>query len=174
MSLKRAKETRVVEGGGGGEIECYLDEEMGYGCGPPTYITDRPTERNERGKIGVIFNVGTDDIIIEEGAVMVSDGKYHVVRFTRSGGNATLQVDNQPVIERFPSAPGTVKASIESRPAEYEDASQVWLVSMGIGQDTERGHFTLGKYVEVFISHASAPRLSLALLRVNDHKASKL
>lgn len=29
MSLKRAKETRVVEGGGGGEIKCYLDEEMG-------------------------------------------------------------------------------------------------------------------------------------------------
>lgn len=51
----------------------------------------------------MIFNVGTDDIIIEEGAVTVSDGKYHVVRFTRSGGNATLQVDNQPVIERFPS-----------------------------------------------------------------------
>ncbi|KAM6949324.1 neurexin-2-beta isoform 3-T3 [Aplochiton taeniatus] len=57
----------------------------------------------ERGKIGVIFNVGTDDIAIEESAVTVSDGKYHVVRFTRSGGNATLQVDNQPVIERFPS-----------------------------------------------------------------------
>ncbi|XP_076144598.1 neurexin-2-like [Alosa pseudoharengus] len=57
----------------------------------------------ERGKVGVIFNVGTDDISIEESAVAVSDGKYHVVRFTRSGGNATLQVDNQPVIERFPS-----------------------------------------------------------------------
>ncbi|XP_058240452.1 neurexin 2b isoform X3 [Hemibagrus wyckioides] len=57
----------------------------------------------ERGKIGVIFNVGTDDIAIEENGVVVSDGKYHVVRFTRSGGNATLQVDNQPVIERFPS-----------------------------------------------------------------------
>ncbi|XP_072525904.1 neurexin-2-like isoform X14 [Salminus brasiliensis] len=57
----------------------------------------------ERGKIGVIFNVGTDDIAIEESGVVVSDGKYHVVRFTRSGGNATLQVDNQPVIERFPS-----------------------------------------------------------------------
>uniref|UniRef100_A0A3Q0S7N9 Neurexin 2b n=1 Tax=Amphilophus citrinellus TaxID=61819 RepID=A0A3Q0S7N9_AMPCI len=50
------------------------------------------------------LRVGTDnDITIEESAVMVSDGKYHVVRFTRSGGNATLQVDNQPVIERFPS-----------------------------------------------------------------------
>ncbi|XP_057711344.1 neurexin-2-like isoform X4 [Corythoichthys intestinalis] len=57
----------------------------------------------ERGRVGVIFNVGTDDIAIEESAVMVSDGKYHVVRFTRSGGNATLQVDNQPVIERYPS-----------------------------------------------------------------------
>ncbi|XP_051501559.1 neurexin-2-like isoform X3 [Myxocyprinus asiaticus] len=57
----------------------------------------------ERGRVGVIFNVGTDDIIIEEGGVMVSDGKYHVVRFTRSGGNATLQVDNLPVLERFPS-----------------------------------------------------------------------
>ncbi|GLD75428.1 neurexin-2-beta-like isoform X11 [Lates japonicus] len=62
----------------------------------------------ERGKIGVIFNVGTDDITIEESAVMVSDGKYHVVRFTRSGGNATLQVDNQPVIERFPSGAGAL------------------------------------------------------------------
>ncbi|XP_055037014.1 neurexin-2-beta isoform X17 [Misgurnus anguillicaudatus] len=56
----------------------------------------------EQGKVGVIFNVGTDDITIDEPAVTVNDGKYHVVRFTRSGGNATLQVDNQPVIERFP------------------------------------------------------------------------
>lgn len=57
----------------------------------------------EQGKICVIFNVGTDDITIDEPAVVVSDGKYHVVRFTRSGGNATLQVDNQPVIERYPT-----------------------------------------------------------------------
>ncbi|XP_041948031.1 neurexin 2a isoform X10 [Alosa alosa] len=57
----------------------------------------------EEGKIGVIFNVGTDDITINEPAIAVADGKYHVVRFTRSGGNATLQVDNQPVIERYPA-----------------------------------------------------------------------
>ncbi|XP_029703957.1 neurexin-2-beta isoform X3 [Takifugu rubripes] len=56
----------------------------------------------DQGKIGVIFNVGTDDITIDEPAVVVNDGKYHVVRFTRSGGNATLQVDNHPVIERYP------------------------------------------------------------------------
>ncbi|XP_035035176.1 neurexin 2a isoform X11 [Hippoglossus stenolepis] len=56
----------------------------------------------DQGKICVIFNVGTDDITIDEPAVIVNDGKYHVVRFTRSGGNATLQVDNHPVIERYP------------------------------------------------------------------------
>ncbi|NWR04062.1 NRX1A protein, partial [Paradoxornis webbianus] len=55
------------------------------------------------GKIGVKFNVGTDDIAIEEMNAIINDGKYHVVRFTRSGGNATLQVDNWPVIERYPA-----------------------------------------------------------------------
>ncbi|XP_058880816.1 neurexin-1 isoform X2 [Acipenser ruthenus] len=57
----------------------------------------------EKGNIGVIFNVGTDDIAIEEPAKFVNDGKYHIVRFTRSGGNATLQVDDLPVIERYPT-----------------------------------------------------------------------
>uniref|UniRef100_A0A4W5RR61 Laminin G domain-containing protein n=1 Tax=Hucho hucho TaxID=62062 RepID=A0A4W5RR61_9TELE len=50
-----------------------------------------------------IFNVGTDDINIEETAKFVNDGKYHIVKFTRSGGNATLQVDDLPVIERYPT-----------------------------------------------------------------------
>ncbi|KAM9601021.1 neurexin-1 isoform 34-T34 [Trichechus inunguis] len=56
-----------------------------------------------QGKIGVKFNVGTDDIAIEESNAIINDGKYHVVRFTRSGGNATLQVDSWPVIERYPA-----------------------------------------------------------------------
>uniref|UniRef100_A0A672MRP4 Neurexin 1 n=1 Tax=Sinocyclocheilus grahami TaxID=75366 RepID=A0A672MRP4_SINGR len=57
----------------------------------------------ERGNIKVVFNVGTDDINIEETSKFVNDGKYHIVRFTRSGGNATLQVDDLPVIERYPT-----------------------------------------------------------------------
>ncbi|KAM4018319.1 neurexin-2-beta isoform 16-T18 [Anomaloglossus baeobatrachus] len=57
----------------------------------------------DQGTVGVIFNVGTDDITIEEPGALVSDGKYHVVRFTRSGGNATLQVDSWPVNERYPA-----------------------------------------------------------------------
>ncbi|XP_010186221.1 PREDICTED: neurexin-1-beta, partial [Mesitornis unicolor] len=60
-------------------------------------------DQEHQGKIGVKFNVGTDDISIEEINAIINDGKYHVVRFTRSGGNATLQVDNWPVIERYPA-----------------------------------------------------------------------
>ncbi|XP_054653907.1 neurexin-1a-like isoform X24 [Dunckerocampus dactyliophorus] len=56
----------------------------------------------EKGKIAVVFNVGTDDINIEETSKFVNDGKYHIVKFTRSGGNATLQLDDLPVIERYP------------------------------------------------------------------------
>lgn len=33
----------------------------------------------------------------------MNDGKYHVVRFVRNGGNATLQVDNWAINEHFPA-----------------------------------------------------------------------
>uniref|UniRef100_A0A9J8C9X7 Neurexin 3a n=1 Tax=Cyprinus carpio carpio TaxID=630221 RepID=A0A9J8C9X7_CYPCA len=57
----------------------------------------------EQGKIGVTFNIGTSDITVQESSTAVNDGKYHVVRFTRNGGNATLQVDNWAINEHFPS-----------------------------------------------------------------------
>uniref|UniRef100_A0A672T439 Neurexin-3b-like n=1 Tax=Sinocyclocheilus grahami TaxID=75366 RepID=A0A672T439_SINGR len=57
----------------------------------------------EEGKVGVTFNIGTVDISVKELNTEVNDGKYHVVRFTRNGGNATLQVDNWPINEHFPS-----------------------------------------------------------------------
>lgn len=55
--------------------------------------------------------MGTDDINIEEKSKFVNDGKYHIVKFTRSGGNATLQVDDLPVIERFPTGEETLHLS---------------------------------------------------------------
>uniref|UniRef100_A0A674HIS2 Neurexin 2 n=1 Tax=Taeniopygia guttata TaxID=59729 RepID=A0A674HIS2_TAEGU len=55
-----------------------------------------------QGAVGVLFNVGTEDIALEERGAAVSDGRFHVVRFTRSGGNATLQVDGGPLHERYP------------------------------------------------------------------------
>ncbi|XP_053093559.1 neurexin 3a isoform X20 [Pangasianodon hypophthalmus] len=57
----------------------------------------------EQGKIGVTFNIGMVDIVVQESSMPVNDGKYHVVRFTRNGGNATLQVDNWAINEHFPS-----------------------------------------------------------------------
>ncbi|XP_076128163.1 neurexin 3b isoform X39 [Alosa pseudoharengus] len=57
----------------------------------------------EEGKVGVTFNIGTVDISVKEISATVNDGKYHLVRFTRNGGNATLQVDNWPINEHFPS-----------------------------------------------------------------------
>ncbi|XP_051501644.1 neurexin-3b-beta isoform X6 [Myxocyprinus asiaticus] len=57
----------------------------------------------EEGKVGVTFNIGTVDISVKELNTEVNDGKYHVVRFTRNGGNATLQVDSLPINEHFPS-----------------------------------------------------------------------
>lgn len=49
------------------------------------------------------FNIGTVDISVKETTTAINDGKYHLVRFTRNGGNATLQVDNWPVNEHFPT-----------------------------------------------------------------------
>ncbi|XP_078090558.1 neurexin 3a isoform X31 [Mustelus asterias] len=57
----------------------------------------------EQGKISVVFNVGTDDIVIKETSNVVNDGNYHLVRFTRNGGNATLQVDNWAINEFYPT-----------------------------------------------------------------------
>uniref|UniRef100_A0AAQ4RPJ4 Neurexin 3a n=1 Tax=Gasterosteus aculeatus aculeatus TaxID=481459 RepID=A0AAQ4RPJ4_GASAC len=57
----------------------------------------------QQGKIGVTFNIGTVDISVRESSTPVNDGKYHVVRFTRNGGNATLQVDNWSINEHFPT-----------------------------------------------------------------------
>lgn len=77
-------------------IKCWLTSTTSYNLfSPPPF--------QHQGKIGVKFNVGTDDIAIEESNAIINDGKYHVVRFTRSGGNATLQVDSWPVIERYPA-----------------------------------------------------------------------
>ncbi|XP_075700569.1 neurexin 3 isoform X13 [Rhinoderma darwinii] len=56
----------------------------------------------EQGKVGVTFNIGLMDISIREDSTPVNDGKYHVVKYTRNGGNATLQVDTWPVNEYYP------------------------------------------------------------------------
>ncbi|XP_073461198.1 neurexin-2-beta isoform X15 [Aquarana catesbeiana] len=88
----------------------------------------------DQGTVGVIFNVGTDDITIEEPGAIVSDGKYHVVRFTRSGGNATLQVDSWPVNERYPAGnPDSERLALARQRIPYRLGRVVdeWLLDKG-------------------------------------------
>ena len=49
------------------------------------------------GNIFAVFNIGSQDLPLGEIGVKVNDNNYHVVRFTRSGGNATLQIDDYNV-----------------------------------------------------------------------------
>nr|XP_027202560.1 neurexin-1-like isoform X1 [Dermatophagoides pteronyssinus] len=55
------------------------------------------------GNILAVYNLGTEDIDIGDLGIKVNDGKYHIVRFTRSGQNSTLQIDNHNIITRSPS-----------------------------------------------------------------------
>ncbi|XP_071518617.1 neurexin 1 isoform X3 [Panulirus ornatus] len=54
------------------------------------------------GNIFVVYNMGTEDHPIGEVMSKVNDGLYHVVRFIRSGPNATVQIDDYEVREKNP------------------------------------------------------------------------
>ncbi|XP_060243942.1 neurexin 3 isoform X19 [Meriones unguiculatus] len=88
----------------------------------------------EQGKIGVVFNIGTVDISIKEERTPVNDGKYHVVRFTRNGGNATLQVDNWPVNEHYPTGNtdnDRLQMVKQKIPFKYNRPVEEWLQEKG-------------------------------------------
>ncbi|XP_043929975.1 neurexin-3-beta-like isoform X2 [Protopterus annectens] len=88
----------------------------------------------QEGMIAVLFNIGTMDISIKDTNAPVNDGKYHVVRFNRNGGNATLQLDNWPVNEYFPTGNSdserlnTIKQKI---PFKYNRPVEEWLQEKG-------------------------------------------
>uniref|UniRef100_A0A8C9U3Y8 Neurexin 3a n=1 Tax=Scleropages formosus TaxID=113540 RepID=A0A8C9U3Y8_SCLFO len=87
----------------------------------------------EQGKVGVTFNIGTVDISVRE-ANPVNDGKYHVVRFGRNGGNATLQVDNWPINEHFPTGSSDIERSQTTNKKitfKYTRPVEEWLQEKG-------------------------------------------
>ncbi|XP_065822211.1 neurexin 3a isoform X2 [Labrus bergylta] len=88
----------------------------------------------QQGKIGVTFNIGTMDITVQEGSTPVNDGKYHVVRFTRNGGNATLQVDNWSINEHFPTGNSDIERyqmANKKIPFKYARPVEEWLQEKG-------------------------------------------
>ncbi|XP_029281425.1 neurexin 3b isoform X2 [Cottoperca gobio] len=88
----------------------------------------------EQGKVGVTFNIGTVDISVKETTTDINDGKYHLVRFTRNGGNATLQVDNWPVNEHFPTGNSDIERyqmANKKIPFKYTRPVEDWLQEKG-------------------------------------------
>ncbi|XP_069493992.1 neurexin 3 isoform X22 [Ambystoma mexicanum] len=88
----------------------------------------------EQGKVAVLFNIGTVDISIKEESTPVNDGKYHLVRFTRNGGNATLQVDTWPVNEHFPTGHSDserIQMVKQKIPFKYNRPVEEWLQEKG-------------------------------------------
>ena len=55
------------------------------------------------GNVFAVYNMGTNDHPIGEAGVKVNDNQYHVVRFTRTGANSTLQVDDYNLQSNHPS-----------------------------------------------------------------------
>ncbi|XP_065079227.1 neurexin 1 isoform X3 [Ochlerotatus camptorhynchus] len=55
------------------------------------------------GNLFMVYNVGSHDFPVGEIGVKVNDNNYHIVRFTRSGANATLQIDDYNVQTHFPT-----------------------------------------------------------------------
>ena len=54
------------------------------------------------GKLFLNYNLGSKDITIGDILTKVNDGRYHVVRFTRSDTNSSMQVDDNPIHTKFP------------------------------------------------------------------------
>ncbi|KAK5880397.1 hypothetical protein CesoFtcFv8_023429 [Champsocephalus esox] len=88
----------------------------------------------DQGKVSVTFNIGTVDISVKEITTDIDDGKYHLVRFTRNGGNATLQVDNWPVNEHFPTGNSDIERyqmANKKIPFKYTRPVEDWLQEKG-------------------------------------------
>ncbi|XP_071742719.1 neurexin 1 isoform X2 [Lepeophtheirus salmonis] len=58
----------------------------------------------EDGYIHILYNLGTEDIMISDKNILVNDGNYHVIKFTRSEANSTLQIDDHPTQFKYPIA----------------------------------------------------------------------
>jgi len=55
------------------------------------------------GCVFAIYNVGMMDHAVGVQQQRVSDGVYHVARFTRDGPNSTLQIDHLPTQYKRPT-----------------------------------------------------------------------
>lgn len=63
---------------------------------------EKKTRKQVEGNIFMVYNIGSHDLPLGEIGTKVNDNTYHVVRFQRFGGNATLQLDDYNVMTVHP------------------------------------------------------------------------
>ncbi|CAH1263758.1 NRXN2 [Branchiostoma lanceolatum] len=67
------------------------------------------------GLLVATYNMGTQDHPVSEKSKKVNDGSYHIVRFSRIGANASLQLDNLPLNEKKPPVPSYLSSEDRSK-----------------------------------------------------------
>ncbi|RWS30095.1 neurexin-1-like protein [Leptotrombidium deliense] len=54
------------------------------------------------GYLRMTYNLGTVDQEIRDYTIRVNDDQFHIVRFSRSGANSSIQIDKHKAVTRFP------------------------------------------------------------------------
>ncbi|GAV00675.1 hypothetical protein RvY_11493 [Ramazzottius varieornatus] len=54
------------------------------------------------GHLFVIYNMGSEAHLLSDLKTRLNDGKYHVIRYERSGANASIQIDDHPQVSVTP------------------------------------------------------------------------
>ena len=69
--------------------------------------------RQVDGSLYVVYNMGLASQPVGELEFKVNDGRYHVLRFSRRGQNASVQIDDRPPHSKHP--PGNAPATTAIR-----------------------------------------------------------
>jgi len=114
------------------------------------------------GKIFLNYNLGSKDITIGDTRTKVNDGQYHVVRFTRSDINSTLQVDDNPIERRNPQG-----NKHQSKTTVFNDQS---VLSIGGRRNTRRSANKVARPFQGIIAGVVYNNLKPLELAANDNE----
>ena len=71
------------------------------------------------GSLYVVYNMGLSSQPVGELEYKVNDGRYHVMRFTRLGQNASVQLDDRPPHFKHPPGQSVTPCHSLRRPSRF-------------------------------------------------------
>ncbi|XP_078674033.1 neurexin-1-like isoform X2 [Branchiostoma floridae x Branchiostoma belcheri] len=96
------------------------------------------------GLLVATYNMGTQDHPVSEKSKKVNDGSYHIVRFSRIGANASLQLDNLALNEKKPTVPSYLSSEDRSKQLSVFN-SQAYIRLGGRGSSNGRSRRAVDK-----------------------------